>query len=650
LRLLNEVFPPEFVQAVLEKRSMFEKLTGVGENIINIPRSVMATGDLSAPLRQGIFLIGRPKQWIPAFKEMFKYAFDKKAYEGYDQIIKADPNYKLMREAKLALTDMGTDLMGREEAFMSNLPEKIPGLGKIAAGSNRAYTGFLNKLRVDTFNDLIKGAKAQGVELNEVTLKNIGSFVNNATGRGDLGAFSKASSILNATFFSPRLMASRLNLLNPAYYAKLDPFTQKEALKSLFTFAGTVGTTLGLAKLAGAEVGTDPRSADFGKIKIGNTRYDVAGGFSQYIRLGAQIITGKLISSTTGKEFILGDQNTYNPLTRKDIILRFFESKEAPAMAFVTALLTGKNAIGEAFDLPVEILNRLTPMVAQDIYDLYKEWGPEGLIMGIPGVFGVGSQTYGKQIPNMEVTPSGNPTIKLKSIPGMSEDIINKIRGTSSSNIPLDQQQPLAIKIQAEKQAKVDADKLKKQLESGKVGTATEAQVQSAPDLKTAKLFFEYSDAKSTKVGDTYLYRNDKGDIKTLDLTPEPEPMLTGDTVLDKSLKSKYNSAISTQISGIVDLYNLGEISQEEATKMVNTLTEQKLTAPKKPKKISIAKISAPKISYKISPSSKKNLAGAKIAKRPNLKLAKAKNIKVAQLKVPTGSVKIAKPKTIKLT
>jgi hypothetical protein len=72
LKLLNEVFPPEFIQAVLDNRSTVQKLFSIGENALNLPRAMMATADLSAPLRQGVFLIGRPKTWLPPIKDYKK--------------------------------------------------------------------------------------------------------------------------------------------------------------------------------------------------------------------------------------------------------------------------------------------------------------------------------------------------------------------------------------------------------------------------------------------------------------------------------------------------------------------------------------------------------------------------------------------------
>lgn len=407
LSLLHKTFGSEFTRAVVEKKPLLEKLSGAAYQLVNIPRSLMASTDMSAPFRQGAFLVGRPKQFLSAFKEQFKYFFNEKAFKASQAEIVSRPSFKLMKEFKLALTDLDSVLTAREERFMSYWAENIPVIGRVVRASARAYTGFLNKLRADVFDDLVGSAKNLGLapEENSKLLKDLAGFINAATGRGSLGSLEKAALPLNSFFFSPRLAASRITLLNPIYYVKLDPFVRKEALKSLFTFAGAGLTTLQLAKAGGAEIGTDPRSADFGKIKIGNTRVDLWGGFQQYIRLVGQLTSGKIVSSTTGKEYTLGEG--YRPLTRYDIAMRFAEYKEAPVFSFATELLRGQTVFGEEPKWGEEIANRFIPMVTQDIFDLYKEWGPGKLPLAVLPWFGVGLQTYG---PRRTPTPTRKPT------------------------------------------------------------------------------------------------------------------------------------------------------------------------------------------------------------------------------------------------
>ena len=392
LKLLSEVFPKDFIKAVYDKQPLLQKVgQGVAE-VLNVPRALMASFDMSVPLRQGAFLVGRPKQWLPAFGDMVKSFFSEKSYQGLMDDIQKRPTYNLMRQSGLPITNIGGSLTSREEVFMSNLPQNIPILGNVVKASNRAYTGFLNKLRADVFDDLISSAQKQGINIEGKVANDIATFVGSATGRGKLGALESSAIALNSVFFSPRLMASRLNLLNPIYYTKLDPFVRKEALKSLFTFAGTGMSILTLAKMGGAEVGVDPRNADFGKMKIGNTRYDPWGGFQQYIRVASQLMTGQLVNSTTGVVATTGEG--YKPITRLDILSRFVESKTAPVTSFAIELLKGQTQLGLPVDLKAEIAQRFIPMVLQDMSDLYQERGFEGLPMGIPAVFGVGVQTY----------------------------------------------------------------------------------------------------------------------------------------------------------------------------------------------------------------------------------------------------------------
>jgi hypothetical protein len=150
-------------------------------------------------------------------------------------------------------------------------------------------------------------------------------------------------------------------------------------------------TVLGLAKLAGADVGTNMRSADFGKIKIGDTRIDIMGGFQQYIRTAAQFISGEMVSTTTGKVTKTGEG--YAPISRGQILGRGLEYKLAPVASFAVGIYRGRSTFGGEFDIPEEIGKRFVPMVMQDVADLARD-DPELLPLATLGFFGMGLQTY----------------------------------------------------------------------------------------------------------------------------------------------------------------------------------------------------------------------------------------------------------------
>ena len=394
LALLEKVFGKELAGELLKKQSAFKRFKEIGLDIANIPRSFMTSFDLSFGFRQGIFTLARhPALFAKNFSKQFKLFRSEKYYQEVLNEIRSRPNFETMQKSGLSFTEL-RDMTKREEAFMSSFAEKIPIAGPIVRASGRAFTGFADRLRADLFDYMLDYGKKMGVEIDKHFLTSSAEFINNATGRGNLPkSVEKVAVGLNAVFFSPRLMMSRVNLLNPYKYMKLHPTVRKEALKSLAGFAGMAMTVGGLAKLAGADVETDPRNADFMKIKTGNTRYDILGGFQQPVRAMAQIGSGKIISSTTGKEITLGEG--YKPLTRLDVGLRFLAMKESPLFSFAHTMMEGVNAVGEKFDVSTEIANRFIPMVIQDMNDLYKEKGFKGIPMAAPAVFGVGVQSYG---------------------------------------------------------------------------------------------------------------------------------------------------------------------------------------------------------------------------------------------------------------
>src|SRR5690606_35733416 len=313
--------------------------------------------------------------------------------------------YPLMVQSKLPFTEIDGKLSAREEDFMTQWAEKIP----FVRGSNRAYVGFLNKLRADVFDDLVSKYRDAGIDIenDKTTLEALGKFIGNATGRGDLGDFftvggllgdpdsrvyNAAAPLLSAGFFSPRLIASRVNLLNPAYYARLPAPVRKEAMKSLLAFGTIAMTVLGLASLGGADVEADPRSSDFAKIKIGNTRYDVLGGFSQYLTLGARLATGE---RKTGTGNIIEYGTGMNQDSRLHAVGTFFRNKASPNASLIMDYLAGENAIGEPFTFEQAAASRLVPMYLQDLSEAIEEYGPGmGLAVAAPGLFGVGVNTY----------------------------------------------------------------------------------------------------------------------------------------------------------------------------------------------------------------------------------------------------------------
>lgn len=416
IRILNDVFGNDFTKAILDKRDSLSKMKDLLTNVLSSSKSFMASIDMSAPFRQGVLFTTKPTKAFNAFKEMVPAFFSQKSFDKTMANIISDPDYKLMRENNLAITKMDDILGSREEAFMSKLTDKIPGI----KGSNRAYVAYLNKLRSDVFKDFVRLGKRTGEIENPRYLEAAADWVNNATGRGHLPMGLERSAVaLNATLFSPRLIASRINTLNPMYYVKLPGSVRKEAIKTMVEFAGLALAVTQLSKLAGADVTYDPRSADFGKIKVGNTRYSVLGGYEQYIRQFAQQLTGETISSTTGQMKKLGVG--YKPRTRYDLALSFFESKESPYLSLATSLLKGTNAVGEKTDPKSELAKRFTPMFIQDLVDLYKDKGIGGIAMGAPAFFGVGTQTYGPKSIGEEINKK-NPYGILSNLENMKPE------------------------------------------------------------------------------------------------------------------------------------------------------------------------------------------------------------------------------------
>lgn len=143
--------------------------------------------------------------------------------------------------------------------------------------------------------------------------------------------------------------------------------------------------------------------------------------------------------------------------------------------------------------------------------------------------------------------------------------------------------------------------------------------------------------------GNIYQYMDDKGDIKGIDLSfPIKEYKPTGNNLLDKELLSDYKGSITSAKNSVMKAWELGAIDQGEAIRQLERLTKASGKG-KKPKNISI-KISKPK-TVKLTKSKPFKGSRALTRKTPLYKISKAKKpkniaIAVGKSKIPAYKIK----------
>lgn len=378
---------------------------------VNAMRAVLTSADLSAVLRQGLMIgLAHPLRAAKSIGPMIKaFGSAEKAYE-VDFNIRNRDNYPLMRASKLYLAEHGAALSKMEEAYLSRLASKIPGIGHIVKASERAYITYLNKLRADSF-DAMAGSLGKGGQVTTAQARIISNYINVATGRGTIFMADQAAAGLNAVFFAPRFVASRFQMIlgQPLYFGVLSgkaPLIEKGALRARAQIAGEYARILtgaavvyGLGVAAGAELETDPRSSDFGKMRFGNTRIDMMAGLGQVTVLLNKIGTGEKKSLRTGQILPLvpppGGKLKFGSEDLDDTLEKFLRFKLAPAPGLAWNYLSGTDAVGNPVTASSLAINALVPISLSDVYATMVEQGvPKGPAIGVLSIFGAGVQNF----------------------------------------------------------------------------------------------------------------------------------------------------------------------------------------------------------------------------------------------------------------
>lgn len=367
-------------------------LKRVGKNLLdlgNLPRAVQTAWDLSAPMRQGLILGTRhPVEWAKAWKPMIKVLRSEKVAMQLDAALYADPDVAEwvarwgLRRRPLELT---AKLAQREEAFMSDIARKIPGVRM----SERTFVTFLNQLTGGIAKTSAKTMrKMPGMGPNDY--KSMAQLINWASGWGPAPG-GNVVPVLNTLLYSTRLQTSRLALPTKLFSSSVA--VRKEAASMLATYLGFGTTVVSLAVLGGAKTSLDPRHPDYGKIRIGNTAIDVWGGYIQWARLVARVATGQ-------KTTMAGN---VRPQAWTDTTLQFLQSKASPLAGLMVDLFKGETYSGDEMStdptaIGKQVYSRLTPLAVQDIIDAMVA---DGVVKGLPAalsVVGVGVVTYNDPI------------------------------------------------------------------------------------------------------------------------------------------------------------------------------------------------------------------------------------------------------------
>ncbi len=376
---------------------VFKKAARTTANVYDAARLLLTTGEFSFVLRQGKFnALSHPFRTLGAIPRAIRAMRNEKVARAIDLEILNDPDFKNAQAAKLAISDEGASLTKQEEIIAGRWSNVIP----VVSGFNRAARVFLNKIRYDTWKAMRRSV-ARGGEVTPEADKAIAAFVNESTGRGSLGKLGdQAAPVLGRFLFAPHYLASRFQFAIGHSLWKASDIRTKGVIAMEY---GKVLLGLGLYysmlnlyfnRNGNATIETDPRSSDFGKIKMGQTRLDPLAGLAQLVTFGARTVTGQTKNVQGGIEPIRGKLK-YGKDNWRDFASRFAWSKAHPVLGTLGNLFSGTDLVGNLTTPEGEALNFATPLTYTDIYQALKAQDlDDASAMALLAFFGEGLQTY----------------------------------------------------------------------------------------------------------------------------------------------------------------------------------------------------------------------------------------------------------------
>jgi hypothetical protein len=416
----------------LENLSPGERAIDIVRESAHLSRAIMTSIDLSAILRQGgLGVYSHPAIARKAAAEMWGAIWSReKEFQSVEKL-RTRPNAQLYEESGLNITDSEGKLTRQEEAFMGRwartgidfLGKRFQAGSKVAlepvAASSRAYVTFINNLRADLFDVMVENL-GQGGQVTKEEARLIAKYVNVATGRSDLKSLNNAAATLNTVFFAPRYVASRFQYLAMPLYligtkdsARVKKLIAKEYARTFTGAAVFIGSLTALAYLVAGDdeeekpsVEFSPLSADFGKVRIDETRLDPLAGLAQVIVFSSRMAAWRTKSSVNGKIKPFYEGGPYET-THASEAGRFIRTKLAPVPgAAVTAFYGMKDVVGETVTPAGLVGGLFVPISVGEVYSTMRHRGiPKGTALAVLNSMGASVNTYGPKTAYLDATP-----------------------------------------------------------------------------------------------------------------------------------------------------------------------------------------------------------------------------------------------------
>jgi hypothetical protein len=478
---------------------------------IGLQRSLRFTADISATGRQALpGALSHPLEFAKAAKKSFQVMFSHENYQKYANELRSSKDANYINDELGAHLSVLSDPINQQDDIYRNSEwaGKIPGVKHVVAASERQYNTILTemrRLRAQSYIDaaggignLEKVASESGDA--EAFKKAIGTVANVNTGRGLNGSLdSTTAKVLSNVLVSPRGLAARIQRFNPKYYSDLiksNPAAGKEALRSLGIQTAVTVSALAAASKAGIY--------EDGQIKVGNTRYDITGGAANMVRTAVRVA-----------QYMSGDRATTPFNNAEDEVTKWARNQLAPFLSSALDTIgihkdptTGDyvNRWGEKVTLGSEILSNIAPVNASQVnQDLQLQTSPaQTAINAGLNTLGLGVNTY---------QSSGD-----------------KATGTNPTSGAGDNGNKYSPKNKADSAAELARIKNSagegytlQQLPNGQYAYNLNGDVKTSSNLKEAQMAiakdtFSKSDSSSQVHGNTYLYKDENGDTKSMPL------------------------------------------------------------------------------------------------------------------------------------